>query len=191
MEAVELKELKERKDERKGKEEKKKENPMREILIDKVVVNIGVGESGERHKKAMMLLEQLTGQKPTPTYAEKTIKNFDIRKGEAIGVKVTLRGERAMKFLKDALTVKEFRLRRRQIGKGEFSFGIAEHIDLPGVSYDPDVGIFGMDVCVSLKRRGYRVARRKIARTKIGKKHRITKEETIEWLKSIGVEIEG
>jgi len=168
----------------------RKENPMREILVDKVVINIGVGESGERHKKAMQLLEQLTGQKPVATYAEKTIKNFDIRRGEAIGVKVTLRGERALKFLKDALTVKEFRLKRRQVGSGEFSFGIAEHIDLPGVSYDPDMGIFGMDVCVSLKRRGYRVARRKIARAKIGKKHRITKEETVEWLNSIGVVVE-
>ncbi len=169
---------------------KKMENPMREILIDKVVINIGVGESGERHKKAMQLLEQLTGQKPVATYAEKTIKNFDIRRGEAIGVKVTLRGERALKFLKDALTVKEFRLRRRQVGSGEFSFGIAEHIDLPGVSYDPDMGIFGMDVCVSLKRRGYRVARRKIARAKIGKKHRITREETVKWLNSLGVVVE-
>ncbi len=166
-----------------------RENPMREILIDKVVINIGVGESGERHRKAMQLLEQLTGQKPTATYAEKTIKNFDIRKGEAIGAKVTLRGEKAEKFLRDALTVKEFKLKRRQIGRGEFSFGIAEHIDLPGVSYDPDMGIFGMDICVSLRRRGYRVARRKIARAKIGKKHRITKEETIEWLRAFGVEV--
>jgi len=166
-----------------------KENPMREVLIDKVVINIGVGESGERHKKALQLLEQLTGQSPTTTYAKKTIKNFGIRKGEAIGVKVTLRGEQAMKFLKDALTVKEFKLSKKQINAGEFSFGIAEHIDLPGVNYDPDMGIFGMDVCVVLKRRGYRVARRKIAKSKVGKNHRITKEETIEFLKSLGVEV--
>ncbi|AEA46983.1 50S ribosomal protein L5 [Archaeoglobus veneficus] len=166
-----------------------RENPMREILVDKVVVNIGVGESGERHKKALQLLEQLTGQKPTITYAEKTIKNFNIRKGEAIGAKVTLRGEKAIKFLKDALTVKEFKLSRRQVGSGEFSFGIAEHIDLPGVTYDPDMGIFGMDVCVVLKRRGYRVARRKIAKAKVGKNHRITREETIEFLKTLGVEV--
>ena len=171
------------------KEAEMKANPMREILIDKVVINIGVGESGERHKKAYELLEQLTGQKPAITYAEKTIKNFGIRRGEAIGVKVTLRGEKAVKFLKDALSVKEFRLSRRQVGNGEFSFGIAEHIDLPGVSYDPDVGIFGMDVCVSLRRRGYRVARRRRAKAKVGKDHRITREETIEFLKSLGVEV--
>jgi len=172
-----------------AKEKKKGENPMREILIDKVVINIGVGESGERHKRAVKLLEQLTGQKPAITYATQTIKNFGIRRGEAIGVKVTLRGEKAMKFLMDALKVKEFKLSARSINDGNFSFGIAEHIDLPGVDYDPDIGIFGMDICVVLKRRGYRVARRRRCRSKVGKRHRITKEETIEWLRSLGVEV--
>lgn len=165
-------------------------NPMREIMIDKVVVNLCVGESGERHKKAMTVIEQLTGQKPAITYAEKTIKNFGIRKGEAIGGKVTLRGPKAVEFLKKALVVKENKLSRRQVGDGEFSFGIHEHIDLPGVTYDPDIGMFGMDVCASLKRRGYRVKMRKSARSKIGKNHRITKSETVEFLKTLGVEVE-
>jgi large subunit ribosomal protein L5 len=167
-----------------------KQNPMREILIDKVVINMGIGESGERHQKAFALLEELVGQKPVATYAKKTIKNFGIRKGEAIGVKVTLRGEKAYKFLMDALTVKEMRLSRRQVGNGEFSFGIPEHIDLPGVEYDPDVGIYGMEVSVSLRRRGYRVARRRRCKSKVGSNHRITKEETVEWLKNLGVVVE-
>jgi large subunit ribosomal protein L5 len=166
------------------------ENPMKEILLDKIVINICVGESGERHKKAMAVIEQLTGQRPAITYAERTIKNFGIRKGEAIGAKVTLRGNNAMEFLKKALVVKENRLKRKQIGNGEFSFGIEEHIDLPGVSYDPDIGMYGLDVCVSLRRRGYRISRRKIAKSKIGKNHRITKDETIEFLKGLGVEVE-
>jgi large subunit ribosomal protein L5 len=163
---------------------------MRELLIDKVVINMGVGTSGERLQKAIQLLENLTNQKPATTYAEKTIKNFGIRKGEAIGAKVTLRGEKAEEFLKNALSVVEYRLRRRQINPGNFSFGIHEHIDLPGVDYDPDVGIYGMDVNVSLRRRGYRVKRRRVARSKIGKNHVITKEETIEFLKKLGVEVE-
>ncbi len=165
-------------------------NPMREVIIDKVVINIGVGESGERQKKALKLLEELTGQTPTSTYAKKTIKNFGIRKGEPIGAKVTLRGEKALEFLKKALSVKEFKLSSRQIGNGEFSFGIQEHIDLPGVEYDPDMGIFGMQVCCVLKRRGYRVEERRRARSKVGKRHRVTKEDTIEFLKSLGVEVE-
>jgi large subunit ribosomal protein L5 len=163
---------------------------MREILIDKIVINMGIGESGERLKKAAKLLEELTGQKPATTFAEKTIKNFGIRKGEAIGVKVTLRGEKAEKFLKDALTVLENKMRKRQINAGEFSFGIHEHIDLPGVNYDPDVGIFGMDVSVCLRRKGYRVKRRRISKSKIGKNHLITKDETIEFLRKTGVEVE-
>ena len=164
-------------------------NGMRDVFIDKVVINMGIGESGERLKKAAKLLEELTGQKPATTFAEKTIKNFGIRKGEAIGVKVTLRGSKAEKFLKDALTVLENKLSRRQVNAGEFSFGIHEHIDLPGVNYDPDVGIFGMDVSVSLRRRGYRVKRRRISRSKIGKNHLITKDETIDFLKNLGVEV--
>jgi len=167
-----------------------KENPMREIVLDKVVINFGIGESGERHKKAYSLLEELVNQKPAVTYAKMTIKNFGIRKGEAIGLKVTLRGEKALKFLKDALSVKEYRLSRKSIGDGYFAFGIAEHIDLPGVDYDPDVGIFGMDVCVSLMRRGYRVARRRRKRAKIPASHRVTKDDTIRWLESLGVILE-
>jgi len=166
------------------------ENPMRELLLDKVVVNLCVGESGERHKKALTVIEQLTGQKPTVTYSEKTIKNFGIRKGEAIGGKVTLRGDNAMEFLKRALVVKENKLKKRQIGHGEFSFGIEEHIDLKGVTYDPDIGMYGMDVSVLLKRKGFRVKRRKIARSKIGKNHRITKNETVDFLRNLGVEVE-
>uniref|UniRef100_A0A7C3MDQ9 Large ribosomal subunit protein uL5 n=1 Tax=Archaeoglobus fulgidus TaxID=2234 RepID=A0A7C3MDQ9_ARCFL len=167
-----------------------KENPMREIVLDKVVINFGIGESGERHKKAYSLLEELVNQKPAVTYAKMTIKNFGIRKGEAIGLKVTLRGEKALKFLKDALSVKEYRLSRKSVGDGYFAFGIAEHIDLPGVDYDPDVGIFGMDVCVSLMRRGYRVARRRRKRAKIPASHRVTKDDTIRWLESLGVILE-
>ena len=164
-------------------------NGMRDIFIDKVVINMGIGESGERLKRASKLLEELTGQKPATTFAEKTIKNFGIRKGEAIGIKVTLRGPKAEEFLKNALTVLENKLSKRQINAGEFSFGIHEHIDLPGVNYDPDVGIFGMDVSVCLRRRGYRVKRRRISRSKIGKNHLLTKEETIDFLKSMGVEV--
>jgi len=181
MQAVEVKERK-----KAGGEE----SPMREVLLDKVVINMGIGESGERHQRAYRMLEELIGQKPAVTYSKMTIKNFGIRKGEAIGIKVTLRGEKALNFLKDALTVKEMRLSRKSIGDGYFSFGIAEHIDLPGVEYDPDVGIFGMDVCVSLKRRGYRVARRRRRKGKIATSHRVTKEETIKWLESLGVVVE-
>ncbi|MEM3139106.1 MAG: 50S ribosomal protein L5, partial [Archaeoglobaceae archaeon] len=144
----------------------------------------------ERLQKAEKMLSTLVSQKPATTIAKKTIKNFGIRKKEKIGLKVTLRGEKAMEFLKKALKVKEMKLSKRSINAGNFSFGIAEHIDLPGVEYDPDIGVFGMDVCVVLKRRGYRVAERRIRNSKVGSSHRITKEDTIRWLESLGVVVE-
>lgn len=166
-------------------------NPMRRIYVDKVTVNIGVGESGQRLVNAEKVLELLTGQKPVRTYAKKTIQTFGIRKGEPVGCKVTLRGERAVEFLRKALSVVNNRLSERQFDEfGAFSFGIREHIDFPDVSYDPEIGIFGMDVCVTLARPGYRVARRKIKRSKIGRSHRVTKEEAIKFVsEEFGVEV--
>lgn len=164
---------------------------MRELLVDKVVVNIGVGESGERQKKAIKVLEMLTGNKPVTTYAKRTNQTFGIKKGEAIGCKVTLRGEKAEKFLKNAFDVIDRTLDSRQIGDGWLSFGIREHIDFPGVDYDPEIGIFGMDVNVVFRRKGYRVERRKRAVSKIGSNHRIVKQDVIDHIREkYGVVVE-
>ncbi len=164
---------------------------MRELLVDKVVVNIGVGESGERQKKAIKVLEMLTGNKPVTTYAKRTNQTFGIKKGEAIGCKVTLRGEKAERFLKNAFEVIDRTLNPRQIGDGWLSFGIREHIDFPGVDYDPEIGIFGMDVNVVFRRKGYRVERRKRAVSKIGSNHRIVKQDVIDHIREkYGVVVE-
>ena len=159
-------------------------NPMRKPRIAKVTLNIGVGQSGERLEKAVKILEQLTGQKPVRTLAKKTIREWGIRKREPIGCKVTLRGEKAIEFLKRALESKDYTLPASAFdNSGNFSFGIKEHIDLPGVRYDPDLGTFGMDICVTLERPGYRIAHRKIKKSKIPRKHRISKEEAIEFMR--------
>lgn len=159
-------------------------NPMRRLRIHSVTVNMGVGEGGERLAKAEALLEELTGQKPIRRLAKKTIQPFGIRKGLPIACKVTLRGEKAIDFLKRALEARDRKLPERCFDQqGNFSFGIREHIDLPGVKYDPNVGIFGMDVCVTMERPGYRVKRRKIKKTKVGRKHLVTREEAIEFVK--------
>ncbi len=162
----------------------KSENPMRQIRIEKVTVNIGVGEGGERLRKAEKVLEMLTGQKPVQTIAKVTNRDFGIRKGLPIGCKVTLRKQKAIEFLKKALWVRDFKLPAWSFDEeGNFSFGIAEHTDFEGIKYDPEIGIFGMDVCVTLERKGYRIKRRKIAKTKVPKKHRITREEAMEFVK--------
>ncbi|MBP6932768.1 MAG: 50S ribosomal protein L5 [Candidatus Methanofastidiosum sp.] len=171
--------------------QKKWENPMRKPYLSKVTVNIGVGESGEKLEKARALLEFLTGQAPIKNNARQTNKDFAIRKSEPIAVSVTLRREKAIKFLMRTLEAVEFNIKERSFDtQGNFSFGIKEHIDLPDVQYDPDVGIFGMDVCVNLQKRGYRVKERRIKKSHIPRRHQLTKEEGIIFAKQeFGVNI--
>ncbi len=169
------------------------ENPMRRIKISKVVLNIGVGKSGEPLEKAAKVLEQLTGQKPSFRKAKRTIRDFGIHRKEPIGVMVTVRGEKARELLRKLLKAREDRLPPSSFDEfGNVNFGIKEHIDIPGMKYDPDIGIFGMNVCVSLERPGYRVMRRRRMRSKVGRKHRIGREEAIEFFKrEFGVEVVG
>ncbi|SNQ60697.1 50S ribosomal protein L5 [Candidatus Methanoperedens nitroreducens] len=160
-------------------------NTMRTPSIEKITVHIGTGESGERLTTAEKLLETIVKQKSVRANARKTIPAFSIKKKEPIGCKVTLRGKRANEFLKTALNILENKLNASQFDKsGNFSFGIEEHTDFPGMKYDPSIGIFGMDVNVALKRAGYRISRRKIEQHKIPQNHRLTKEDAISFVKS-------
>ena len=161
----------------------KADNPMRRIAIEKLCVNIGVGESGDKLTKASRVLEQLTGQKPVQAKARLTVRSFSIRRNEKIAVYATVRGERAREILERGIRVKEFELYKDNFSKeGTFGFGINEHIDL-GLKYDPGTGIYGMDFHVVLKRPGARVSRRRHAPGKVGNGHRVTKEEAQEWFK--------
>ncbi len=159
--------------------------------IEKVVVNISVGKSGEPLEKATRVLKEITGQTPCKRRAKDSIRDFNIRKGESIACIVTLRDEKALEFLNKALPVVDKKLSARSFDKqGNFSFGLKEHIELPGVKYDPDVGIFGMDVCVSMIRPGYRVKSRRKQKGKIGSKHVLTPEESMTFAReTFGVEI--
>lgn len=171
---------------------KKRENqPMLKPKIEKVVVNISVGKSGEPLEKAVKVLKEITGQTPCRRKAKESVRDFNIRKGESIACIVTLRKEKALDFLNRVLPVIDKKLSGRCFDKqGNFSFGIKEHIELPGVKYDPDVGIFGMDVCVSVIRPGYRVKTRRKGRSKLGAKHVLTPEESMVFAKeTLGVEI--
>jgi large subunit ribosomal protein L5 len=158
-------------------------NPMREIRLEKVTLNIGAGEAGPKLETAKKLLEKLSGTKVVVTLTHKRT-TFGGAKKRPIGVKVTLRGEKARAFLANALKANENRLNPTQFDtQGNFSLGVKEYIDLPGIKYDPEIGILGMDVCATLFRAGYRVARRKIRPSRIGKGQRITPEEAREWVR--------
>lgn len=161
-------------------------NPMQRLSIGKVVINITVGKSGEPLQRAMKVLEQLVDQKPSTRKAKKTIRDWGVRKGEPIACNVTIRHDRAVDFLKKAFDAVGNRLSTSSFdSRGNFSFGIREHIEIPGVKYDPALGIFGMDVCVNLVKPGYNVEKRRRLKARIGKRHEITSEEAVGYIKSI------
>ena len=164
---------------------------MNSVMIEKVTVNMGVGKTGDDLKKAKQIMEKITGSKPVETKCKVKQPKWEIRPGLPIGVKVTLRNSNATEFLKVALAAKDNQLRRKNFDmQGNFGFGVKEHIDLPNIKYDPKLGIRGFDVLVSLKKAGYRLKRRKIAKRKIGKNQLVTKNEAMEFVKKeFGVEI--
>ncbi len=164
---------------------------MRRPKIAKVVVNSAIGKSGEPLDKAMKIIEELTGQKPCTRKAKKTLREFGIRKKEPIACVVTLRGKKAYDFLSRALRAVDNKISRQSIDNyGNFSFGIKEHIDIPGTKYSPDLGIIGMDISVTLERPGYRVKNRHRAKSKVGSQHLLTTDEAVSFLKNqLGVEV--
>jgi len=164
---------------------------MKKIEIEKVTINIGCGGDLEKIEKAKKLLEILTNQKPCVTLSKKR-STFGVARGKPIGVRVTLRKKKAEEFLKLALEAVENKLKSSQFdNEGNFSFGIKEYIEIPGIKYIPEIGILGMDVCVTLKRPGYRIKYRKVQKRKIPKKHKISREEAINWVKeNFGVDVE-
>jgi large subunit ribosomal protein L5 len=164
---------------------------MKEVMIDKVTLNIGVGEAGEKVNKAVSVLQKISGQKPVKTTSKKRIPTWGVRPGLAIGTKVTVRGKNAEELLKKLLGAVDNLLYKNSFDKsGNVSFGIRSYIDIQGMKYDPKAGVFGMDVCVTFKRKGYRVKHRKKTPSNIGKAHVVKPEDTLDYLKTkYGVKI--
>ena len=164
-----------------NKSSKKELNKMREIIVDKLILNIGVGASGDKMTKAIKVLKDLTQQDPVTTRAKYTIRSFSVRRNEEIGTNVTVRGKKAVELLKIGLRVKDNELKGRNFSNtGNFGFGINEHIDL-GIKYDPNTGIYGMDFYCVLKRRGLRVTQRKRCNSRLGNFQRVSKQEAQKW----------
>ncbi|KQM10256.1 MAG: 50S ribosomal protein L5 [Candidatus Methanomethylophilaceae archaeon] len=157
---------------------------MRQPHVEKVVVNIGVGEAGDRLVKAQKVLTSITGQTSVQTISKTINRDLGIRKGMPLGCKVTLRGEKAEDFLRKALKIREGRIQTYSFDKeGNMSFGVPDYTDFPGMKYDPEIGIFGMDVNVVLRRPGARIAKRAILRRRIPSKHRLDRDEAIQFMK--------
>lgn len=169
---------------------KSTENPMKEIRVAKVTLNIGAGKNEDLLKKGLVLMKKLTPLTPVKTITQKRIPGWGLRPGLAIGCKVTVRKD-ADKLLKRLLVAKENILSEKIFDDlGNFSFGIPEYIEIEGMEYDPDLKIIGLEAAVTLERPGFRVKKKKIGSGSIGKKHKITKIEAINFIKkNFGVEI--
>ena len=161
---------------------------MREIKIEKITLNIGCGTKTPI-ETARTILTNVSGGKVVITKTKKR-STFNVPKDKDIGCKITLR-KNTTPFLKRLLEAKENHLKSSNFDNtGNFSFGIKEYIDIPGMEYEPKLGVLGFDVCVTLERPGYRVKRKRLS-SRLGRDHVIKKDDAIEFAKQkFGVKIE-
>ena len=158
---------------------------MKEIRIEKLTLNIGAGKDVAKLDKGLLLMEQLTGKKPTKTTTDKRIATWGLRPGLPIGCKLTLRGKAAVELLNRLLYAKDGKLLEKQFDNhGNISFGIPEYIDIKDAKYIPEIGIMGLEAAITLGRPGFRVKRKSIKPSVIGKRHKIKKAEAIDFMKS-------
>ncbi|MDP3918907.1 MAG: 50S ribosomal protein L5 [Nanoarchaeota archaeon] len=167
-------------------------NVMKEIQIEKVTLNIGAGKPGPELEKSKILLNKISGMKPSETRTKKRIPGWSLRPNLVIGCKVTIRGDKAMEVVKNLLGAKDMMLSKRAFdNSGNFAFGIHEYLDIPSLDYMPDVGMKGLEISVTLKRKGgYRLKRRSLMARKIPQRHSVSKEEAITFAKEkIGLKL--
>ena len=161
-------------------------DPMKKIRIEKITLNVGAGKDQSKLEKGMMLLNLITDSTPIKTVTNKRIQEWGLRPGLPIGCKITLRKERAVKMLPRLLDAVDNRLRRQQFDdNGNISFGIHEYIEIPGVKYDPKIGVMGLEVCITLERPGFRIKRKRIMAAKVPARHRISKPEAMDFMSNI------
>lgn len=159
-------------------------NKMREIRIEKLTLNIGAGRDENVLKKALKLLKNITNINPVQTITKKRLAAWGLRPGLPIGAMITLRGEDVYPLVERLLVAKEKRVKSSWFdAHGNVSFGIHEYVDIPGVKYDTEIGILGLQASITLSRPGFRVKKRKIRKSSVGKNQQITKEDAVAFMK--------
>jgi len=165
--------------EKKTKTTDKNLNLTRSPRIEKVVLS--VAGTAEELEKGFKLLQLITNRKPAKMKSNKRIPSFGVRPGLQTGAVVTIRKE-AKDMTKRLLTAIENRLKKKQVSENNFSFGIKEYIEIPGMEYQRELGVRGLDVTVVFKRMGRRVKLRKIKSGKIPLRQKILREEIIKFM---------
>ena len=159
-------------------------NINRQVRVGKVTLNVGAGKDQARLEKGLLLLRHITGVTPVKTFTSKRIPNWGIRPGLPIGCKVTLRHSKALELLPRLLDAKGKKLAARQFDNdGNIAFGIPEYIDIPQVKYDPQIGVIGLEVCITLERNGFRVRSRHNRPAKMPRRHRISRDEALAFMR--------
>lgn len=158
---------------------------MRKIRITKLTLNVGAGKDQSVLEKGMKLIKHITGLEPVKTFTNKRLQAWGLRPGLPIGCKLTIRdSEKIKELMKRLLDAKEFTLSLRQFDdNGNIAFGIHEYIDVGDTKYNPEIGMMGFEVCITLQRPGFRIKTRRIRKRKIPHKHRISKEESVSFMK--------
>lgn len=160
------------------------DNIMRKVKLGKITLNIGTGKEQDRLEKGLTLIKYIVGKDGVKTFSTKRIPNWGLRKGLPIGCKITLRGKEAEELLPRLLYAKSNILETSCFdNNGNVSFGIPEYIDIKDVKYNPEIGIIGLEVSITLERAGFRVKRRKIRPGKIPLHHRISPEDSMKFMK--------
>jgi len=156
-----------------------KSNIMRDIKVEKIVLS--VGGTADYLEKGVKLLTLLTKRKPAKMQSKRRIPSLGVRPKLEVGAVVTIR-KNPEELLKNLLATIDNVLKKKQISENNFSFGIKEYIEIPGVEYQRDIGIMGFDVTVVFKRTGRRIKLKKIKGGRIPKRQRISKEEIIKFM---------
>ena len=160
------------------------ENRMRGIRVEKITLNIGVGKEPKNMDKALKLLKHITSVPPVKTFTQKRIPGWGLRPGLPIGCKLTLRGKLALDLIPKLLHAKDDKLAPSAFDdRGNVAFGIHEYIDIADIKYEPEIGVMGLQVCITLERPGFRIKRRKIGKCKVPHAHQITKEDAMKHMK--------
>ncbi len=158
------------------------ENVMRSVILEKVTLSCGaVGAELEKSKK---LLEILTEKNAHIIRAgpKTRIPDFGVKPELELGTRVTLRGNEAKEILRRLLLSVDNFISAKQISDNTFSFGIKEYIEIPGIEYQRDIGIRGLNVTASFIRKGIRVKRKKIKTGKLPERQNVSQEEIIKFL---------
>ena len=164
-------------------------NPMREIQIEKMVLNCGGID--DKLEKSVKLLEMITKKKPQIIKSRKRIPTFGISPGKKSGCKVTIRNKKEIiELAKRLFAAVDNKISKKQITEDHLSFGIKEYIEIPGLEYNRDIGIIGLELSLVFKRKGKRIRMRKIKQGRYPKKQHATKEEIVDFvIKHFKVEV--